>query len=126
MPFELGWAFGNKMGMSDERVQFRELFRNDRNFHNEIENRCNLSFLQPSALGPDSKPDNWRCGALWYQRSYDMVDAGSNPARSPLMSRLLSGSTSMRMPFNWKDTWAKKPGRPGAWLALSGTHTDSD
>lgn len=85
MPFELGWAFGNKMGMSDERVQFRELFRNDRNFHNEIENRCNLSFLQPSALGPDSKPDNWRCGALWYQRSYDMVDAGSNPARSPLM-----------------------------------------
>ncbi len=85
MPFELGWAFGNKMGMSDERLQFRELYRNDRNFHNEVEDRTNMDLTQAAGQGPDGKPDNWRSGALWYQESYRMVDAGSRAARSPLM-----------------------------------------
>lgn len=85
MPFELGWAFGNKLGMSDEKTQFRELYRNDRNFHNEVEERTNLDLTQAAGQGPDGKPDNWRSGSLWYRESYRMVDAGSRPARSPLM-----------------------------------------
>lgn len=85
MPFELGWAFGNKMGMSDEKLQFREMYRNDRNFHNEVEDRTRLDLTQASGQGPDGKPDNWRSGTLWYLESYRMVDAGSRPARSPLM-----------------------------------------
>ncbi|MBX3421696.1 MAG: hypothetical protein KF752_09080 [Pirellulaceae bacterium] len=85
MPFELGWAFGNKLGMSDERVQFRELYRNDRNFHNEVLDRSKLDLTQQAGQGPDGKPDNWRGGALWSQRAYDMVDAGYKPARTPLM-----------------------------------------
>jgi hypothetical protein len=85
MPFELGWAFGNKMGMSDERLQFREMYRNDRNFHNEVEDRSGMDLTQAAGQGPDGKPDNWRGGALWYDESYRMVDSGSRPARSPLM-----------------------------------------
>jgi len=85
MPFELGWAFGNKLGMSDEKTQFRELYRNDRNFHNEVEERTRLDLTQAAGQGPDGKPDNWRSGSLWYRESYRMVDAGSRPARSPLM-----------------------------------------
>lgn len=85
MPFELGFAFGNKLGMSDERFQFRELYRNDRNFHNEVEDRTGLDLTQSSAQGPDGKPDNWRAGTLWYDESYRMVDRGSPMAKSPLM-----------------------------------------
>ncbi len=85
MPFELGFAFGNKLGMSDERFQFRELYRNDRNFHNEVENRTGMDLTQVSAQGPDGKPDNWRSGVLWYNESYQMVERGSQMAKSPLM-----------------------------------------
>ncbi len=85
LPYELGWFFGNKLGVADERVQFRELFRNDENFHAEMLDDSGVDFTQRVARGPDTKPDNWLVGNLWYQKAYDMVDAGSRPARSTMM-----------------------------------------
>ncbi len=85
MPYELGWFFGNKFGVSDERKQFRELYRNDENFHNRLADTSGLDVTQQDGLGPDRKPDNWLSGKLWYERAYEMVKAGSQPARSPLM-----------------------------------------
>ena len=85
MPYELGWFFGNKLGVADEKRQYRELFRNDQDFHAEMLDESGLDFNQRAARGPDGKPDNWLVGSLWYQRAYDMVDAGSRAARSPLM-----------------------------------------
>jgi len=85
LPYELGWFFGNKLGVADERVQFRELFRNDEYFHAEMLDESGLDFTQRAARGPDSKPDNWLVGNLWYQRAYDMVAAGMREARSTMM-----------------------------------------
>lgn len=85
MPFELGWFFGNKFGVADERKQFRELYRNDENFHAEIFNKTGLDVNQAEGTGPDQKPDNWKSGRLWYERSYDMVDQGAKPAKSTMM-----------------------------------------
>ncbi|MEZ6089826.1 MAG: IRE (iron responsive element) [Pirellulaceae bacterium] len=69
-----GWFYGQKLGMSDEKTQFRELFRNDDGFHEEIANRDDLDLDQ--AKGPDNKPDNWLVGRLWLYRGYDLVDSG--------------------------------------------------
>lgn len=85
MPYELGWFFGNKMGVADEKIQFRELYRNDENFHDEILESTGLDLTQPDGRGPDQKPDNWKSGRLWYEKAYDMADQGATQARSTMM-----------------------------------------
>ncbi len=85
LPFQLGDFVGSKMGIADEKVQYRDLFRNDSNFHQDVNKLSKLDMTVQAARGPDGKPDNWRSGALWFQRSYDMVNQGSRPAKSPLM-----------------------------------------
>jgi hypothetical protein len=85
LPFQIGDFVGSKMGIADEKVQFRELFRNDREFHREVSDISKLDMNQTLAQGPDAKPDNWLAGAMWYERAYDMVDKGGRAAKSPLM-----------------------------------------
>ncbi|MEO8269422.1 MAG: hypothetical protein ABI557_06875, partial [Aureliella sp.] len=85
MPFEMGNFFGSKMGVADERLQFRSLYRNDNNFHEEVLDKTGLDVTQTDGLGADRKPDNWLSGRLWFDRAYAMVDAGSAPAKSALM-----------------------------------------
>jgi hypothetical protein len=70
-----GWFYGNKLGMSDEKVQFRELFRNDEPFHETLLEE-GIAVDGPEAKGPDGKPDNWLVGRLWANRGYEMVDSG--------------------------------------------------
>ncbi len=92
MPYELGWFFGNKMGVSDERKQFRQLYRDDKNFHREIAEKS-MDLNNAEGLGPDSKPDNWLSGRLYYERAYDMVrKENARPAKSPLMFYRMSSS----------------------------------
>ncbi|MEM7476521.1 MAG: hypothetical protein AAF483_16155, partial [Planctomycetota bacterium] len=85
MPYELGWFFGNKMGVADEKIQYRELYRDDRDFHEEILETTGLDVTKKEGIGPDQKPDNWLTGRLWYLRSYAMVEEGYEPAKSSLM-----------------------------------------
>ncbi len=85
MPFELGWFFGNKMGVADEKVQYRQLYRDDRDFHEEILAKTGLDVTQKDGRGPDQKPDNWLTGRLWYERCYEMVASGAKQAKSTLM-----------------------------------------
>jgi hypothetical protein len=67
---ELGWSFQQKIGRSDERVQFRELFRNDEDFHRILQAYVSVD----NALGPDNKPDNWLVAGQWYRRAQQAVD----------------------------------------------------
>lgn len=92
-PYELGWYFGNKMGISDEKKQFRELYRNDELFHADISEKS-MDVLQQEGLGPDKKPDNWLTGRLYYEKSYAMVSGKENakPAKSPLMFYRMSST----------------------------------
>ena len=81
LPYELGWKFGNKFGVSDEKVQFRQLYRMDDDWHNELREK-DMDVKQPDALGPDQRPDSWLTGRLYYERCYSMVNGGAQPHKS--------------------------------------------
>ncbi len=70
-----GWFYGQKMGMSDEKKQFRRLFSDDSKLHDALREH-NIAVDSPSARGPDGKPDNWLIGRLWLNHGYDIVDSG--------------------------------------------------
>ena len=70
--WNLGWFTGHKIGLADERVQFRRLFRQDKDFHNTLMDHINMN----NARGPEGDPDNWLVGNLWYLRSHAVVDKG--------------------------------------------------
>ena len=70
-----GWFYGQKMGMSDEKKQFRRLFADDNNLHDALREH-NIAVDSPEARGPEGKPDNWLVGRLWLRHGYDIVDNG--------------------------------------------------
>lgn len=79
-----GWFMSHKIGRSDERVEFRELFRNDRDYHAEL--RKDVPIEGREAEGPDGKPDNWLLGRLWYGMAQDAAASGrSLRGRTPLV-----------------------------------------
>jgi hypothetical protein len=86
LPYEVGWKFGNKFGVSDEKVQFRELFRQDNDWHKALNdggmNEFGMDVYQQSGLGPDNRPDSWLTGKMWYERCYEMVRQGDVPCKS--------------------------------------------
>ena len=70
-----GWFYGSKMGMSDEKVQFRKLFADDDVLHESLLKE-NIAVDSPEARGPLGKPDNWLVGRLWLNHGYDLADSG--------------------------------------------------
>jgi hypothetical protein len=99
---QLGWYTGQKVGRSDEKVQFRRLFKTDTDFH-DLFRRNGVEVDREEALGPDVKPDNWLVARLWFQRGIDAVGQG-RPIRGkspllfyngPAMSQI-NGSTAMQ------------------------------
>lgn len=70
-----GWFYGAKMGMSDEKQQFRRLFADDEVLHQELLKE-NIAVDSPEARGPLGKPDNWLVGRLWLNYGYGLVDSG--------------------------------------------------
>ena len=68
-----GWFYGEKMGMSDEKKQFRRLFADDEVLHQSLMEQ-NIAVDSPEARGPYGKPDNWLVGRLWLNYGYKLVD----------------------------------------------------
>ena len=64
LPWEIGWTFGHKIGKADEYVQFRRLYREDEDFHDDLSANINMD----NTLGPDNRPDNWLTGREWFLR----------------------------------------------------------
>ncbi len=70
-----GWFYGQKIGVADEKKQFRRLFADDSVLHQRLlEDR--IAVDSPAARGPLGKPDNWLVGRLWLNRGYELVDSG--------------------------------------------------
>lgn len=69
---QLGWYLGQKMGRADEHVQFRELFREDEDFHKEL----SKGVVVDEGHGYDGRPDNWLVGRQWYLRAERAVAKG--------------------------------------------------
>ncbi len=55
-----GWTISQKIGIADEKVQFRQLFRQDDDFHN--------AHGTPSI----AERDNWLFGIPWYKKSEEL------------------------------------------------------
>ena len=82
----IGWYFGQKLGRSDEYRQYRRLFREDSDFHNELNDHIRIDDRE--ALGPENRrPDNWLVGRLWYLEAQRAVDRLGRPlkGKSPLI-----------------------------------------
>ncbi len=87
LPWEVGWTFGHKLGRADEYVQFRRLFRDDRDYHEDLAQSINVD----NTRGPDNKPDNWLVGREWFLRGQQMVDGGV-----PIRGRLVDDASGIR------------------------------
>lgn len=57
--WELGWFLGQKIGRSDEKKQYRRLFKADEEYHQDR---------------PISERDNWLVSKEWYLKSVDAAD----------------------------------------------------
>lgn len=67
MRWETGWIISQKLGRSDEHKLFRELFRNDDDFH--------------GGARTGSERDNWLVGGEWFASAQDLVDNQNVPLR---------------------------------------------
>lgn len=62
---DIGWFISQKIGMADEKKQFRRLFKEDDDFH------------PPDR--PRDQRDNWLVGKLWYLEAERAVDTLGKP-----------------------------------------------
>ena len=83
LQWHLGKYMTQKLGRSDEKRQFRELFRNDDEYHQKLVG-YGLDVESSDARGSDRKPDNWLVGRLWFLKAYDLVRAGAYCKKNPL------------------------------------------
>ncbi len=74
----VGWYTGQKFGRADESKQFRHLFHDDRDFHDDLNNYVAIDSARCDATG---KPDNWLVARLWFNNGYDIVDNLGVPIR---------------------------------------------
>lgn len=73
----LGWFISNKIGKADEHRQYRRLFKEDDQFHN-----------QDLPNGPKRRReerDNWLVGAEYYRQATDEVNRGAPPPKTPVL-----------------------------------------
>ncbi len=78
MTDNLGFFTGMKIGRSDERVQFRRMFREDTEFHEGME-----EWIDPdSYFTREYGHDNWKMAYDWYDRSINLVERESAPQYS--------------------------------------------
>ena len=84
LQWNVGWFISQKIGRADEKVLFRELFRNDTDFHEYLDKYVNLDDARSYA---DRKPDNWLVGRLWYLDAQRLIDKEGATLRgkSPLV-----------------------------------------
>jgi len=72
---EVGRYTGQKIGRSDEHVQFRELFRDDKLFHDSFADHVDAT----RAMGAMGKPDNWLVARMWYAEAEVAVEKEGMP-----------------------------------------------
>jgi len=95
LQYDLGQQyFGHKLGKADEKIQYRNLFRNDDEFHGYLKDQ-GLVGIDTSARGFDQKPDNWLTGKLWLNQATDLYQSGALIKKVPHL--LFSYSPAWRM-----------------------------
>lgn len=74
--WSIGWFTGQKIGLADEKLQYRRLFRVDDEFHVDmrpVRLRAGIDMDSFEVLGPDRLPDNWLASRLWFKLGQDVI-----------------------------------------------------
>ncbi len=81
----LGKFTGQKIGRSDEKVEFRQLFRNDDDYHASLDDIFERDSYDAGQYGKD----NWLLAYQWFNRSVSMVEQGTGGEKAALRSKEL-------------------------------------
>ena len=84
-----GWTISQKIGIADEKSQYRRLFREDHDFHQQEKDRYWDSFWSryQREFTYDARPDNWLFGRVFYLAAEELFEDPAN-----------NGATSERRP----------------------------
>lgn len=93
--WDTAWTYYHKLGLSDESIILRRLFRDDDDdeFKSYIEPETNIKVI---------RQDNFQLGYGWFNRAVDLVDKGENR---------LAGSVEANI--DYVDPTPQRKGRPG-------------
>jgi hypothetical protein len=72
--WDAGWYIGQKIGRSDEHLQFRRLFKEDTDF-----------FQSLPYWAQDPSRDNWLVAKRWFRRVEELVDQGATMRSTPVV-----------------------------------------
>jgi hypothetical protein len=86
---QIGWFVGQKIGRADEHMQFRRLFREDKDFHQTFRDN---GIEVDEGQGADGKPDNWLVSKLWYDKAVNAHIAHDKPIRGTTPLLFYSGA----------------------------------
>ena len=81
----LGWFCGQKIGRSDENLQFRKLFRKDDDFHEAMLLKDKRGIEPDLYYTGEYGHDNWKLAYQWYDKSRRVVDKYGEQYLSDMM-----------------------------------------
>ena len=76
--WNVGWYLQYRIGQIDERKNFRELFRKDKEFHKRLAQLVELKAID----GPDSLPDNFLVAQRWFEKTIAVIEKHGKPKDS--------------------------------------------
>ncbi len=79
----LGKYTGQKIGRSDEKVEFRQLFRHDDEYHASLDDIFDRDSYDAGQYGQD----NWLLAYQWFQLSESMVEQGLRGEKAQLRTK---------------------------------------
>lgn len=79
----LGKYTGQKIGRSDEKVEFRQLFRHDDDYHATLDDVFDRDSYDAGQYGKD----NWLLAYQWFKLSEAMVEQGVGGEKAPLRTK---------------------------------------
>ncbi len=109
--WDMGWFLGHKIGASDEKYYFRDLFKHDDEYHAKH---------HPADLPPDQR-DNWLVGKYWFLKAQNARDTTGKPVKG--RTELIFQMYPALWQSNYAD-WLERDGKFGeiarkAWATAS-------
>ena len=112
MTDSLGFMTGNKMGKSDEKIQFRRMFRKDNDFHGLMSDLVDPELYDD----PDYGFDSWQLAWQFYDISRDLVEQQSQRQyKSDLMFKMYRPSQRRNQALTLADEFETDEAIQGIW-----------
>jgi len=101
-PYLVASLLGSRIGLSDERQQFRALFADDSAFHDRLSSFVDID----QALGPAGKPDNWLVAGLWFDLSKSLPEPSTVQVQQKVVQGVKVRIDQLLLSSAWtRDEW---------------------